>query len=168
MTDKKTAIYPGSFDPCTFGHLDVIKRASKLFDELIILVAVNSNKNAEFTLQQRSDHIREICKDMPNVKVAYIEGLLVDAVDEFKACAVVRGLRSISDFEYEIHMAMVNRDLNPECETAFLMPSPETSFVSSRMIREIAKLGGDINKFVPDIIAQALKEKYNAPTSPSN
>ena len=168
MSEKKTAIYPGSFDPCTFGHLDVIERASKLFDKLIILVAVNSNKNAEFTLEERSDHIREICKDMPNVQVEYIEGLLVEAVNKYQACAVVRGLRSISDFEYEIHMAMINRDLNPKCETVFLMPSPETSFVSSRMIREVAKLGGDINKFVPKVIAQALKEKYNAPTSPAN
>ena len=165
MSSEKIAIYPGSFDPLTFGHLDVIERASKLFDKLIVLVAVNSSKQAHFTLNERREHITEICAHLDNIEVHSIEGLLVDALNKYGACAVVRGLRSISDFEYEIHMAMMNRDLNPNCETVFLMPSPETSFVSSRMIREVAKLGGDINKFVPPVIAQALKEKYHAPSS---
>ena len=168
MSSNKIAIYPGSFDPLTFGHFDVIERAAKLFDKLIVLVAVNSSKQAHFTLQERRQHITEICCHLENIEVHSIEGLLVDALNKYDACAVIRGLRSISDFEYEIHMAMMNRDLNPKCETVFLMPSPETSFVSSRMIREIARLGGDINKFVPPIIAQALKEKYYAPSSTSN
>ena len=165
MSSGKIAIYPGSFDPLTFGHLDVIERAAKLFDKLIVLVAVNSSKQPHFTLEERRQHITEVCSHLDNIEVHAIEGLLVDALNKYDGCAVVRGLRSISDFEYEIHMAMMNRDLNPKCETVFLMPSPETSFVSSRMIREVAKLGGDINKFVPPVIAQVLKEKYHAPSS---
>jgi pantetheine-phosphate adenylyltransferase len=168
MSREKIAIYPGSFDPLTFGHLDVIQRAAELFDKLIVLVAVNASKQAHFSLDERRGHITAICQHIPNIEVHSFSGLLVNALNEYEACAVVRGLRSISDFEYEIHMAMMNRDLNPNCETVFLMPSPETSFVSSRMIREIAKLGGDITKFVPTIIADALKEKYHAPSCPSD
>lgn len=158
---EKIAIYPGSFDPVTLGHLDVIERAAALFDRLIITVAVNASKEPLFSMHERQAQLREVCKDIINVEVATFEGLLVDALDKFKACAVVRGLRSISDFEYEIHMAMMNRDLNPRCETVFLMPSPATSFVSSRMIREVASLGGDVERFVPASIAKILQEKYS-------
>ena len=161
MSKQKIAIYPGSFDPVTLGHLDVIKRASGLFDKLIITVAKNSSKTPNFTIEERVEHLTKVCEDLPNVEVATFEGLLVDALNDFGACVVVRGLRSISDFEYEIHMAMMNRDLNPACETVFLMPSPDTSFVSSRMINEVASLGGDVDRFVPSLVAQVLKEKYN-------
>ena len=161
MSTEKIAIYPGSFDPVTLGHFDVIQRAAGLFDKLIITVARNSSKTPTFTIEERVKLLTDVCADLPNVEVATFEGLLVNALNDFGACVVIRGLRSISDFEYEIHMAMMNRDLNPKCETVFLMPSPDTSFVSSRMINEIARLGGDVDRFVPKLVAEVLKEKYN-------
>jgi len=155
----KTALFPGSFDPVTNGHLDVIKRATLLFDKIIVTVAVNDEKNGMFNFEERKNLLTETCKQFPRVDVAIFEGLLIDAVDQFNANVVIRGLRAISDFEYEFQMAMMNRTLNDKCETVFLIPAPAYSFVSSRMIKEISTLGGDISPFVPPVVMEALKNK---------
>ena len=155
----KTALFPGSFDPVTNGHLDVIERATLLFDKIIVTVAVNDEKDGMFNFDERKELLATVCKDFPTVKVAVFEGLLIDAVTEFNAVAVIRGLRAISDFEYEFQMAMMNRTLSDKCETVFLMPGPAFSFVSSRMIKEISGLGGDISAFVPPVVVEALKNK---------
>jgi pantetheine-phosphate adenylyltransferase len=155
----KTALFPGSFDPVTNGHLDVIKRACLLFDKIIVTVAINADKNALFDIEERKQLLKDVCKDLPTVEIASFEGLLIDAMKTFKTDAVIRGLRAISDFEYEFQMAMMNRTLSKDCETVFLMPDPEYSFLSSRMIKEIAMFNGDISHFVPDVVAEALKGK---------
>ncbi|MCM8540234.1 MAG: pantetheine-phosphate adenylyltransferase [Lentisphaeraceae bacterium] len=158
---KKKALYAGSFDPITNGHLDVIHRAANLFDSLTIIIARNSGKSPLFSENERIDMVKQACKGIKNLEVVIYEGLLKDAVDKFDAKCVVRGLRSVSDYEYESQMAMMNRELNPKCETVFFMPSPELSYVSSRMIREIASLNGDVTAFVPDFIAELLKERLS-------
>ena len=158
---KKKALYAGSFDPITNGHLDVIKRAANLFDSLTVLIARNAGKSPLFTEQERIDMVKKACAGVKNLEVVIYEGLLKDAVDKFDAKCVVRGLRSVSDYEYESQMAMMNRELNPKCETVFFMPSPELSYVSSRMIREIASLKGDVTAFVPEFIAELLKERLS-------
>ena len=155
----KAALFPGSFDPVTNGHLDVIKRACLLFDKIIVTVAINADKNALFDTEERKQLLKDVCKDLPTVEIASFEGLLIDAMKTFKTDAVIRGLRAISDFEYEFQMAMMNRTLSKDCETVFLMPDPEYSFLSSRMIKEIAMFNGDISHFVPDVVAEALKGK---------
>lgn len=155
----KTALFPGSFDPVTNGHLDVIKRALLLFDKLIVAVSVNNTKSGLFSLEERKQLLIRACKDIPNIEVICFEGLLVQAVQKYNAAAVIRGLRAISDFEYEFQMAMMNRELNKACETIFLMPSPEYSFLSSRMIKEIASFGGDISTFVPTVVVDAIRQK---------
>ena len=155
----KTALFPGSFDPVTNGHLDVIERATLLFDKIIVTVARNIDKNPLFSFEERKHLLETVCYQFEKVEVAVFEGLLIDAVDKFNANAVIRGLRAISDFEYEFQMAMMNRTLSDQCETIFLMPKPAYSFLSSRMIKEIFHLGGDISPFVPIEIIEALKEK---------
>jgi pantetheine-phosphate adenylyltransferase len=154
----RTAFFPGTFDPVTFGHMDVIKRASVLFDRLIVAVPVNSDKKPIFDLKKREEILRKVCSDIPNVEVISFEGLLVGAVVKFNVSAVVRGLRAISDFEYEFQMAMMNREIDIRVETIFLMPSPQYSFVSSRMIKEIVRLGGDVSAFVPKIVLQEMEK----------
>jgi pantetheine-phosphate adenylyltransferase len=162
----KIALYAGSFDPVTNGHLDIITRAAKLFDKLIVTVAHNSGKSPLFSIDERIEMVKVSCKDIHNVEVSTFEGLLKDAVDTFSANCVIRGLRSVSDYEYESQLAMMNRELNSKCETAFFMPSPKLSYVSSRMIREIASFNGDVDAFVPKFISNKLKErlKKNAPS----
>ena len=155
----KTALFPGSFDPVTNGHIDVIERAAKLFEKIIVTVAVNDEKNGMFSFDERKKLLQSVCRDYPTVEVEVFEGLLIDAVEQFNATSVIRGLRAISDFEYEFQMAMMNRTLNKRCETVFLMPAPAYSFVSSRMIKEISALGGDISPFVPPVVVEALKNK---------
>ena len=155
----KTVLYPGSFDPVTNGHFDVIKRAASLFDRLVVAAAVNGEKSPMFTFDERVQLLKEVCKDLPNVEIVSFQGLLVNALAKFDACAVIRGLRAVSDFEYEFQMALMNRELNAACETLFMMPSPEYSFVSSRLIKEIALNGGDISSFVPKNIAEAIQKK---------
>ncbi len=145
----KTVIYPGSFDPFTNGHLDLVVRAGKLFSRVIVAVGCNPEKNPMFTPDERVELIRKCCADVPHVSVATFHGLLVDAIQEFQADAVLRGLRAFSDFEYELQMALMNRSLNRECETIFMMPKQENSFVSSRMVKEIAMFGGDFRSYVP-------------------
>ncbi len=155
----RSALYAGSFDPITNGHLDVIRRAANLFDKLTIVIARNAGKSPLFSIEERISMVKETCKDLENVEVNSFNGLLKDAVTEFNASCVIRGLRSVSDYEYESQMAMMNRELNPACETVFFMPSPKLSYVSSRMIREISAFGGDVTAFVPNYIAKKLRER---------
>lgn len=152
----RTAVYPGSFDPLTNGHLDVVRRAATLFDRLIVAVGRNTVKAPLFSVDERVRHLEQACGTLTNVRIDTFSGLLTEAVREFRAVAVVRGLRAVSDFEVEFQMALMNRELSPECETVFLMPSPEYSYVSSTMIREIARLGGAIDAFVPQPVAGEL------------
>lgn len=157
----KTVLYPGSFDPVTNGHFDVIKRAASLFDRLVVAAAVNSEKSPMFTFDERVQLLKEVCKDLPNVEIVSFQGLLVNALAKFDACAVIRGLRAVSDFEYEFQMALMNRELNQKCETLFMMPSPDYSFVSSKLIKEIARCKGDISAFVPPCVAEAIYKKFS-------
>ena len=156
----KTVLYPGSFDPVTNGHIDVIRRASVLFDRVVVAVARNSEKNALFSTAERIELIRKACPDLENLEVTTFEGLMVDSLKKFQATAVIRGLRAVADFEYEFQMALMNRELNPDCETLFMMPSPEYSFVSSRLIKEIARCNGSIDKFVPPCVEEAMRQKF--------
>jgi pantetheine-phosphate adenylyltransferase len=155
----RRAIYPGSFDPVTNGHLDVIERARKLFDEVIVAIAHNDQKQPLFSLDERLDFLRETLGNLDGVQVAPLQGLLVDFAVEQKATAVIRGLRAISDFEFEFQMALMNRKLEPTVETIFLMPKEEYTYLSSRIVKEIARLGGDIAKFVPPPVVEAFSRK---------
>ncbi len=156
----KTILYPGSFDPVTNGHLDVAFRAAKIFDRVVVAVAENSEKKPLFSFAERMELLRHACREHENIEIASFHGLLVNAVEQFQASAVIRGLRAVSDFEYEFQMALMNRELNEKCETIFMMPSPEYSFVSSRLIKEIAFCdGGDISSFVPEFVAEAIRRK---------
>jgi pantetheine-phosphate adenylyltransferase len=155
----RRAIYPGSFDPITNGHLDVLQRATKIFDEVIIAIASNSQKTGLFSPEERVALIEEAIRPLQNVQVAHFRGLLVEFAHERQAIAVIRGLRAISDFEFEFQMALMNRKLSPDVETIFLMPREEYIYVSSRIVKEIASLGGAIESFVPPPVAKALREK---------
>ncbi len=155
----RRAIYPGSFDPVTNGHLDVIDRARKLFDEVIVAVAHNDQKNPLFTLEERLGLLRATIGKLKNVEIAPLNGLLVDFALTRKATAVIRGLRAISDFEFEFQMALMNRKLEATVETIFLMPKEEYTYLSSRIVKEIARLGGDVAEFVPARVATALRNK---------
>ena len=159
----KRLMYPGSFDPVTNGHLDVISRAARIAEEVLVAVARNSEKSPLFTTQERIDLIRAVTAPIPNVRVVTFTGLLADAVNEFQVSAVIRGLRAVSDFEYEFQMALMNRELNAACETLFMMPSPEYSFLSSRLIREIASCGGSVAAFVPPEVVAAIRRKMETP-----
>src|SRR5205085_1886129 len=156
----RRAIYPGSFDPPTNGHLDVIQRACRLFDEVVVAVAFNEEKNALFTMEERLDLLRLTTGRFENVSVSRFKGLLVEFAREQQASAVIRGLRAVSDFEFEFQMALMNRKLEPAVETIFLMPREEYTYLSSRLVKEIARLGGDVSKFVPSIVASALGKKF--------
>lgn len=155
----KTAIYPGSFDPVHNGHIDVIERASKLCDRIIVAVAVNSAKCGLFTMEERVELIRLAVPDMKGLKVTSFDGLLVDFARREKADAVIRGLRAVSDFEYEFQMALMNRSLDENLETIFMVPSQESIYLSSRIVKEVAHLGGKIDRFVPAVVREALKKK---------
>jgi pantetheine-phosphate adenylyltransferase len=159
----KTALYPGSFDPVTNGHLDIIERSARLFEKVIVAIASNSGKTPLFETRERIEMLKNVCSRIKNVEVITFDGLLVEAVGQFNACAVIRGLRAVSDFEYEFQMALMNREINRNCETLFMMPSPEYSFVSSKLIKEIVHLGGNIEAFVPPVVIGALKHKLGLP-----
>ena len=156
----RRAIYPGSFDPITAGHLDVIHRAAKLFDEVIVAVAFNDQKKTMFTAEERVALISEVTAGVGNIRVACFGGLLVEFARQENAVAVVRGLRAISDFEFEFQMALMNRKLDPVIETIFLTPREEYTYLSSRIVKEIARLGGNVEAFVPTSVARALREKF--------
>jgi len=156
----RTVIYPGSFDPFTNGHLDIVQRAVKLFDTVIVAVANNEEKKPFFTAEERVALVQESVKSIANVKVDSFEGLLVDYVDRCGGQAVIRGLRAISDFEFEFQLALMNRKLNERVETIFMMPKETYTFLSSRITKEIARLGGDVRAFVPPHVEAALKRKW--------
>jgi pantetheine-phosphate adenylyltransferase len=156
----KRAVYPGSFDPITNGHLDVIERARKMFDEVTVAVAHNDEKQPLFTLQERLDLLHETVGRIDHVRIAQFDGLLVEFAAAQEANAVIRGLRAVSDFEFEFQMALMNRKLNGTVETIFLMPKEEYTYLSSRLVKEIARLGGDVSKFVPPVVAKALRQKF--------
>jgi len=161
FSPMRRAIYPGSFDPVTNGHLDVIERARKLFDEVVVAVAHNDEKQPLFSLKDRLDLLRETAGKIDNVRIAEFEGLLVEFARKEKAGAVIRGLRAISDFEFEFQMALMNRKLDAEVETIFLMPKEEYTYLSSRIVKEIARLGGDVSGLVPACVAKALRRKFS-------
>ena len=158
----KTAIYPGSFDPIHNGHLDVIERACKLWDNMIVAVAFNSSKTGLFSPDERVALIRESTSHLGNVEVTSFEGLLVDFVRKNQADVVVRGLRAVSDFEYEFQMALMNQSLDDNLETVFLMPSQENIYLSSRIVKEVARLDGDIDQFVPACVKEELSSKLES------
>lgn len=155
----RKAIYPGTFDPMTLGHLDIVRRALQVFDEIVVLLAVNSNKQPLFSLKERRELVEACTADLSGVSVASFDGLLADYARRHKATAIVRGLRAISDFDYEFQMAIVNRKLAPEVETVFLMPSEDWSYLNSSIVRELWGLGGDYSRFVPDAVRDAMDKR---------
>jgi pantetheine-phosphate adenylyltransferase len=155
----RTVIYPGSFDPLTNGHLDVIQRATRLFDRVIVAVARSESKHPLFSLDERLEMVARAIKVLPNVEADAFDGLLIDYVKQRSAQAVVRGLRAVSDFEFEFQLALMNRKLNESIETIFMMPKDTYTFLSSRIVKEIASLGGDVSAFVPAHVRRALKGK---------
>ncbi len=158
--NERVAVYPGTFDPITNGHLSIVNRALKIFDKLIIAILNNPHKAPLFTLQERIDMIREVLKGKPEVQVDTFDGLLVDYVVQMKTNVILRGLRALSDFEYEFQMALMNRKLNREVQSVFLMTDYKWFYTSSTIIKEAASLNGDINGLVPPIVGRKLKEKF--------
>jgi pantetheine-phosphate adenylyltransferase len=153
------AIYPGSFDPLTNGHLDLIARAAKIFDHLVVAILRNSSKNPLFTVEERVAMLTEGTAEFENVSVSTFDGLLVDFAREQRAHAVVRGIRAISDYEFEFQMALMNRRLAPDVETIFMMPDAKYSFVSSRLVKEVFRLGGSVDGLVPKFVVERMKDK---------
>lgn len=154
--NRDVAIYPGSFDPITLGHLDIIKRASQLFGKLIVVVMVNPNKHCAFSPEERVELIKMSTSDISNIEVEFSDGLLADYAKEKNAVAIIKGLRALSDFDYEFQMALTNKQLNPNVETLFLTTRAENMYLSSSMVRQIGSLGGDISGFVPDVIHKQI------------
>jgi pantetheine-phosphate adenylyltransferase len=157
---KRIAVYPGSFDPITYGHLDIIKRGLTIFDEIIVAVAKNSQKNALFTIDERVGLIQDVLKDEGRVTVDTFSGLLIDYVTSCGADVIIRGLRAISDFEYEFQIAQMNSSIGRQIETLFMMTSLQYGYLSSSIVKEVGSLNGDIDKFVPPEIKKALRHKY--------
>jgi pantetheine-phosphate adenylyltransferase len=155
------AIYPGSFDPITVGHLDVIARAAQLFDSVIVAVAQNEAKQSSFSVPERMALVNEAVASIPGVVVKGLDGLLVDFCRQEDVFVVIRGLRAVSDFEFEFQMALMNRQLEPRLETVFLTPKEDYSYLSSRIVKEVARLGGNVDQFVPASVAQKLREKFS-------
>ena len=156
----RVALYTGSFDPLTNGHLDIIQRAAKLFDHLIVAVAQSDDKRPLFTVKERLNLVRRSVADIANVQADWFDTLLVNYVEKQKGQAIIRGLRAVSDFEFEFQLALMNRKLNPKVETIFMMPRETYTFLSSRMVKEIARLGGNVECFVPAHVREALAEKF--------
>ena len=156
------AVYPGSFDPLTNGHVDIITRGSRLFDRIIVAILVNADKAPLFTVEERVDIARTVFKGRPNVEVDTFDGLLVDYVERRRAQVIVRGLRAVSDFEFEFQMALMNQRLNSKIETVFMMPAEKYTYISSRLIKEVFSLGGRVHGLVPDMVEARLREKPEA------
>ena len=157
----RTAIYPGSFDPLTFGHVDIIERSVRIFDRVIVSILTNPQKAPLFTAEERIEVMREVLKPrFANVELDVFQGLLVDYAKQKNAQVIVRGIRAVTDYEYEFQMALMNRRLAPDIETVFMMPAENFSYVSSRLVKEIAELGGSISGLVPDVVERLLKQKF--------
>jgi pantetheine-phosphate adenylyltransferase len=156
----KIAIYPGSFDPVTNGHLDLIQRALQLFDQLVVAIADNPDKKPLFSGEERLEMVKTAIKDLKQVKVVLFTGLLANLAKEIKASAIIRGVRAVSDFEFEFQLALMNRKLAPKTETVFLIPSEKYTYLSSNLIKDVARFNGNINCFVPEIVEKKLKEKF--------
>jgi len=154
------AIYPGSFDPLTNGHLDLIERGSRLFEELIVAVLRNAEKDPLFSVSERRAMLEQMVRPFPNVRVDVFEGLLVEYAERQKAKVLLRGIRAVSDYEYELQMALMNRKLQPQLETVFMMPAEAYSYLSSRLVKEIFRLGGSVHGLVPELVEQKLREKF--------
>ncbi len=155
------AMYPGSFDPVTNGHLDLIGRGAKIFDGLVVAVLRNLDKDPLFSVSERVAMLREVTRDWPNVEVDVFEGLLMDYARQKKAQVILRGIRAVSDYEYEMQMALMNRKLEPQIETVFMMPAVAYSYLSSRLVREIARLGGSVRDLVPPLVEERLRAKVS-------
>ena len=156
---KRSVIYPGSFDPVTLGHLQVIRRAAKMFDKVIVAVLINSSKTPTFTIEERMDLLRQVTADLDNVEIAGFEGLLAAYARERGVTAIVKGLRAVSDFEYEFQMAIANKKLSPDLETIFSTADSDLMYLSSSMVREIGSMGGDISNFVPECVHDRIVER---------
>lgn len=154
-------IYPGTFDPITNGHVDIVQRASRMFDEVVIAIALGHHKNPLFSLEERVELAKQATQHLPNVRIIGFDGLLINLFKEQQATAVVRGLRAVSDFEYEFQLANMNRQLLAEYEAIFFSPTEQYSFISSTLVREIARLGGDVSNFVPQVVKSAFAQKFN-------
>ena len=166
---KRIAVYPGTFDPVTYGHIDLIERGAQHVDELVVAVLHNEEKEPTFGLEARVEMLRRSVGslDLDNVRIDSFSGLLVDYARAARAGVILRGIRAVSDFEYELQMAMMNRHLHPELETMFLVPSEKYSYLSSRLVREVARLGGDVRGHVPDFVAEALDGIFRRPETPA-
>lgn len=160
MNKKLIALYPGTFDPVTFGHIDIMRRAQKLFDQVIVAVALNPNKNPLFSLENRVDFIKEATQKLNNLEVVPFDNLLINLAHTKKASVVIKGLRAISDFEFELQMGLMNRTLDEKIETLFMIPSQEFSFLSSNLVKETARHGGDVSKLVPKTVNKELKKNF--------
>lgn len=162
MTRTQRALFPASFDPLTNGHLDIARRASRFFDEVVLAVAINLEKSGFFSVEERLEALRSVVKSEERMTVTSFEGLTVDFARELGAGAIIRGVRAMSDFEYEFEMALMNKHLNPEVETLFMMPSQEYLYVSSSRLKELARFGRSVDEFVPPLIAAQLKERFGS------
>ena len=159
--NKGIAVYPGSFDPPTNGHLDLIERGSKIFEELVVAILRNSEKSPMFSVAERLEMLRELTADLKNVRLDTFDGLMVEFAKSIDAKCVLRGIRAISDYEYELQMALMNRKLEPTLETVFMMPADKYSYVSSRLVREVAQAGGPVKGLVPEVVDKKLREKLD-------
>ncbi len=157
----RRAIYPGSFDPVTFGHIDMIERSAKIVDELVVAILNNSAKNPLFSVEERVSMLKEITNHVPNVKIQFFDGLLIDYAKKIEATIIIRGLRAVTDFEYELQIAQTNRIVSSEIDTIFLTTSLEYAYLSSTIVKEVASYGGDISHFVPEQLIPQIYEKYN-------
>ena len=157
---NKIAIYPGTFDPFTCGHLDIVERATKLFDKIIIAIALNTKKTPLFSIDERVEFIKDATKDLPSTSVDNFSGLVVDYAQKRKAVAIIRGLRAISDFEFEFQMALMNRRLNSKITIVFLMPNEKYTYLNSTIVKEVAQFGGNVDKLVTPLVVKKLKEKF--------
>lgn len=161
ISNRTTAVYPGTFDPVTNGHLDLIKRGLNIFDNLIVAVAYNPFKKPIFSVEERVDFIKESTKGLEGLTIVSFDGLLIDLMKEERSNIIIKGLRAVSDFEYELQLSLMNRRLDSSVETVFMMPSEEYTFLSSKIIKEVASLAGNVSEMVPDVVTKALHKKFN-------